>query len=164
MVVGPQIQATQSKVWHPLYLTPLGLASSSWKSTNHFLDVHILIIKRSDYRQFFQAVLWKETFTKLRVNLISLSVLPVGKWCSPIVKFRTKLISYGITNVRVFSLHRLSLVSGGPPLWTQNPFLSISSAVSQPGIWVQWSNAPSALGPKQRFLLSRSGLSWGLQP
>ena len=49
MVVGPQIQVTQSKVWHPLYLTPLGLASSSWKSTNHFLDVHILIIKRSEY-------------------------------------------------------------------------------------------------------------------
>ena len=97
-------------------------------------------------------------------DIIILSALPDGKWCSPIVKFRTKLISYGITNVRDFFLHRLSLDAGGPPLWTQNPFLSISSAVSQPGIWVQWSNAPSALGPKQRFLLSRSGLSWGLQP
>ena len=59
MVVGPQIQVTQSKVWHPLCLTPLGLASSSWQSTNHFLNVHILMIKRSDYRHFFLAVLWE---------------------------------------------------------------------------------------------------------
>ena len=97
-------------------------------------------------------------------DLIILSALPDGKWCSPIVKFITKLNSYGITNVRDFFLHRLSLDAGGPPLWTQNPFLSMSSAVSQPEIWVQWSNAPSALSPKQGCLISRSGLSWGLQP
>ena len=57
MVVGPQIQVIQTKVWHPLFLTPLGLVSSCWQSTNHFLDVHILMMKRSYYRHFFLSLL-----------------------------------------------------------------------------------------------------------
>ena len=76
MVVGPQIQGIQAKAWHPLFLTPLGLVSSSWQSTNRFLDVHILIIKRSDYRQFFQAVLWKETQCITHCSYLDISISP----------------------------------------------------------------------------------------